>query len=134
MEANNISKDGKLAAIIAHLTFLGPVIAWFINQEEKDKFGSFYIKQSVGIFLLFLLISAILPIVPEIMFMPTLIGFYVFIFILWIYSFSGAVSNEYRSEEHTSELQSRENLVCRLLLEKKNKKNNNIQDYNTIMF
>src|SRR5690606_12034924 len=28
-----------------------------------------------------------------------------------------------RSEEHTSELQSRENLVCRLLLEKKNKSN-----------
>src|SRR5690606_39443575 len=26
----------------------------------------------------------------------------------------------YRSEEHTSELQSRENIVCRLLLEKKN--------------
>src|SRR5690606_41975540 len=31
-----------------------------------------------------------------------------------------------RSEEHTSELQSRENLVCRLLLEKK--KNNNTLD------
>src|SRR5690606_2931293 len=29
------------------------------------------------------------------------------------------VSEEIRSEEHTSELQSRENLVCRLLLEKK---------------
>src|SRR5690606_40912904 len=29
-----------------------------------------------------------------------------------------------QSEEHTSELQSRENLVCRLLLEKKKKKNN----------
>src|SRR5690606_40280209 len=29
---------------------------------------------------------------------------------------------EARSEEHTSELQSRENLVCRLLLEKKKKK------------
>src|SRR5690625_5517811 len=28
-----------------------------------------------------------------------------------------------RSEEHTSELQSRGHLVCRLLLEKKNKKN-----------
>src|SRR2546430_13265802 len=28
-----------------------------------------------------------------------------------------------RSEEHTSELQSQSNLVCRLLLEKKNKKN-----------
>src|SRR5436309_12729788 len=31
-----------------------------------------------------------------------------------------------RSEEHTSELQSRENLVCRLLLEKKKKKNGEV--------
>src|SRR5690349_22704399 len=30
--------------------------------------------------------------------------------------------NKYRSEEHTSELQSRRDLVCRLLLEKKKKK------------
>src|SRR2546430_17645175 len=30
-----------------------------------------------------------------------------------------------RSEEHTSELQSQSNLVCRLLLEKKKKKTNN---------
>src|SRR5690606_40248380 len=35
-------------------------------------------------------------------------------------SISGVI-NKPRSEEHTSELQSRENLVCRLLLEKKNK-------------
>src|SRR4051812_49732859 len=32
----------------------------------------------------------------------------------------GAYSQSYRSEEHTSELQSHVNLVCRLLLEKKN--------------
>src|SRR5690606_40559788 len=37
-----------------------------------------------------------------------------------------------RSEEHTSELQSRENLVCRLLLEKKNntQKRNCEEEYN----
>src|SRR5436309_5441482 len=34
----------------------------------------------------------------------------------------GEISLNLRSEEHTSELQSRENLVCRLLLEKKKKK------------
>src|SRR2546430_12648030 len=33
-------------------------------------------------------------------------------------------ANEARSEEHTSELQSQSNLVCRLLLEKKKKKSN----------
>src|SRR5436309_4218677 len=32
----------------------------------------------------------------------------------------------FRSEEHTSELQSRENLVCRLLLEKKKQKANTV--------
>src|SRR5690349_22714321 len=35
------------------------------------------------------------------------------------------VFDEDRSEEHTSELQSRRDLVCRLLLEKKKKKNHN---------
>src|SRR2546430_4156820 len=37
-------------------------------------------------------------------------------------SMVGWVIVEYRSEEHTSELQSQSNLVCRLLLEKKKKK------------
>src|SRR5437016_9362964 len=36
-------------------------------------------------------------------------------------------SSAWRSEEHTSELQSLTNLVCRLLLEKKNKTNNKTQ-------
>src|SRR5206468_9909853 len=39
---------------------------------------------------------------------------------------------ERRSEEHTSELQSRSDLVCRLLLEKK-KKNKQINKYDTII-
>src|SRR3712207_7989864 len=34
----------------------------------------------------------------------------------------GGFVNHHRSEEHTSELQSRQYLVCRLLLEKKKKK------------
>src|SRR2546427_6083566 len=36
---------------------------------------------------------------------------------------------EMRSEEHTSELQSQSNLVCRLLLEKKKKKKKNKEVY-----
>src|SRR5690606_40310107 len=45
---------------------------------------------------------------------------------LWTVAVATFKSETYRflrrSEEHTSELQSRENLVCRLLLEKKKKK------------
>src|SRR5437870_6523032 len=39
----------------------------------------------------------------------------------WICDFSSRHSTTARSEEHTSELQSRGHLVCRLLLEKKKK-------------
>src|SRR5690606_41675259 len=48
---------------------------------------------------------------------------------LWVDNFISPPfeSSVVRSEEHTSELQSRENLVCRLLLEKKkNKHSNNV--------
>src|SRR5438132_9197005 len=36
----------------------------------------------------------------------------------------GSPDSDYRSEEHTSELQSHSDLVCRLLLEKKKENNN----------
>src|SRR3712207_8094743 len=39
-----------------------------------------------------------------------------------------AHKHPFRSEEHTSELQSRQYLVCRLLLEKKKKDNHNINN------
>src|SRR5438093_3312489 len=42
-----------------------------------------------------------------------------------------AVPRKVRSEEHTSELQSLTNLVCRLLLEKKKKKKKNITKIST---
>src|SRR3954449_4145570 len=38
-----------------------------------------------------------------------------------------ATGNRWRSEEHTSELQSHSHLVCRLLLEKKKKTNKGLQ-------
>src|SRR5690606_17866597 len=39
---------------------------------------------------------------------------------------------EVRSEEHTSELQSREKLVCRLLLEKKNSRDDTLSQFNCL--
>src|SRR5690348_18097635 len=46
----------------------------------------------------------------------------------WKSNFFESISDEARSEEHTSELQSPVHLVCRLLLEKKKK---TITTYNT---
>src|SRR5688572_31600318 len=43
------------------------------------------------------------------------------------------VPSDARSEEHTSELQSQSNLVCRLLLEKKKKTNKKLNTYNQLI-
>src|SRR3712207_7442045 len=42
------------------------------------------------------------------------------------------IDADHRSEEHTSELQSRQYLVCRLLLEKKNPKREDIATYSVL--
>src|SRR5690554_7767894 len=59
-------------------------------------------------------------------FVPIVIGVAILTFIVWMslggdLAFSHGLTTA-RSEEHTSELQSRPHLVCRLLLEKKNTK------------
>lgn len=90
---NKISKDGKIAAVAAHITFIGPVIAYFINMDEKNEFGNFYIRQSIGILAIFFVIGALVAAVPSPM---AAYGFYLFVTILWLYSFSGALSNQYR--------------------------------------
>src|SRR5690606_40643860 len=51
----------------------------------------------------------------------TAIVLYLGLFLMALLYLPGMIATDHqtRSEEHTSELQSRENLVCRLLLEKK---------------
>src|SRR3712207_8707928 len=44
------------------------------------------------------------------------------------------LADRFRSEEHTSELQSRQYLVCRLLLEKKNTRRNTIHPSLSFVF
>src|SRR5690349_22088973 len=50
-----------------------------------------------------------------------------------VYGGSGVGEIGTRSEEHTSELQSRRDLVCRLLLEKKKKKKTTKDNYSNLI-
>jgi len=43
--------DGKTKAIVAHITWVGWLIALIINSNEKDEITSFYLRQTLGIFL-----------------------------------------------------------------------------------
>ena len=87
---NNI-EQGKQTAIVSYLTFIGTVIAIFMNNENKNTFASFHIRQSLGIFISWFALGYFVSYFDN---WGVSSGFYLFIFILWIYGFVGAIQGE----------------------------------------
>jgi len=77
--------DGKTKAIVAHITWIGWLIALIVNSSQKDEITSFYIRQLLGIYLFGLVIT----------FIPVINIFgWILVFVLWILSLIGAVNGE----------------------------------------
>lgn len=55
-DAKEALSDGKNIGIIAHITFIGWIIALVMNSSNKTEFGSFYIRQMLGLVLLLFLV------------------------------------------------------------------------------
>ncbi len=85
------AKDGKAAAIIAYLTIIGTIIAYFMNNDTKNPFTSFHIRQGLGIHITFYLLGVLVS-----MFDSWLITapFYIFIIVLLGYGLIAAVQGE----------------------------------------
>lgn len=77
--------DGKTKAIIAHIYWVGWVIALILNSNEKDEITSFYIRQLLGLFL-FSLAIALIPVVNIFGWIITLV--------FWVISLVGAINGE----------------------------------------
>jgi ElaB/YqjD/DUF883 family membrane-anchored ribosome-binding protein len=58
----NNPDSGKTVAIIAHITFIGWIVAIIMNNNNKTELGSYYIRQTLGIWILTFLLS-IIPII-----------------------------------------------------------------------
>lgn len=43
---------GKKSAVIAYMTFIGLIIAYFINREDKFEFATWHIKNMFGLVLI----------------------------------------------------------------------------------
>jgi uncharacterized membrane protein len=77
--------DGKTKAIVAHITWIGWLIALIVNSSQKDEITSFYIRQLLGIYLFGLVITFI-PVI-------NIIG-WILVLVFWILSLIGAVNGE----------------------------------------
>jgi len=52
-------KEGKIIAIISYFTWIGTLIAYFMNTSKQNSFASFHIRQSIGLSLCSFIITAI---------------------------------------------------------------------------
>lgn len=50
----NSNIQGKDTAVIAHLTVIGLIIAIIMNSSNKTEFGSYHIRQALGLWLTYL--------------------------------------------------------------------------------
>ena len=94
------AKDGKAAAIIAYLTIIGTIIAYFMNNDTKNPFTSFHIRQGLGIHITFYLLGVLVS-----MFDSWLITapFYIFIIVLLGYGLIAAVQGERNEDPNLGE-------------------------------
>jgi hypothetical protein len=84
-DAKEVLSDGKNVAIIAHITFIGWIIALVMNSSNKTELGSFYIRQMLGFVIFAFLVSWI----PFLNLLALLI-----LLVAWIMSLVGALSGE----------------------------------------
>ncbi len=84
-------EEGKQAAIISYVTIIGTVIAIFMNNETKNPFASFHIRQALGINITYFALGYFIGYFDSWMVSA---AYWTFIFILWLYGFLGALNGE----------------------------------------
>ncbi|MGJ8548215.1 DUF4870 domain-containing protein [Winogradskyella wichelsiae] len=84
-DTKEVFSDGKNVAIIAHITFIGWIIAIVMNSSNKTEFGSFYIRQMLGL----CIIGAVLGWIPILGFIVLLV-----LIVAWIMSLISALGGE----------------------------------------
>ncbi len=90
---------GKSTAIIAYLTFVGLLIAYFMNRDEKHPFATWHIKNMFGLLLL-LIIAQVTQAYINLQVGEIL---WLLAFVLWIFSLLMAILGKKKAIPSISE-------------------------------
>ncbi|WP_339918254.1 hypothetical protein [Yeosuana marina] len=85
-----IVKDGKMTAIISYITIIGLIIAFVMNNDKKNAFASYHIRQSLGLGLTGLALGVI-GMVPILGWIIDFFGLFVLLY-MWIMGLVNAVN------------------------------------------
>lgn len=84
--------EGKTIAIIAYITVIGLIIAIILNNDKKNAFAAFHIRQALGVGLASLVIG-VLNIIPYIGWLAFAVGS-ILLFVMWIVGLINALNGK----------------------------------------
>ena len=88
---NYTVKEGKNLAVISYITFIGTIVAFVMNQNKQNAFASFHIRQSIGIWVVVLVVNFIQRF-SHFSWVDTTLS--ILVFILWIIGLIGAIRGQ----------------------------------------
>ncbi len=86
-----IIKEGKNIALVSYIWIFGVIIAFYLNNDKKNEFAAFHIRQSLGLWLSYMVFAYMVGYFDNIMIS---ISFWIFFGVLFVYSFITAVSGK----------------------------------------
>ena len=83
--------EGRSYALISYITIIGTIIAFFMNNDKKNDFANFHIRQALGLWLTFFALGYVVGIFDNWL---ITFAFWLFFGILFIYGFINAVAGK----------------------------------------
>ncbi len=90
MDKNTVD-EGKTLALVAYLTLIGTLIAFFMNQDKRNSFTNFHVRQALGLGLLYIAIGYIISSLDSMM---VSMSFWIFFSVLFLYGIFGAITGK----------------------------------------
>lgn len=87
-----VIQEGKTTAIVAYITIIGLIAAFVMNNEKKNLFASFHIRQMLGLTLTGLVLSMV-NIIPFFGWIVSIVGS-ILLLVLWVIGLMNAVNGK----------------------------------------
>jgi len=84
-------EEGKTLGLVAYLTLFGTLIAFFMNQDKRNPFTSFHVRQGLGLGILYITLGFLITSFDNWM---ITYSFWIFFSVLYVYGIFGAVTGK----------------------------------------
>ena len=88
----HIIEEGKTIAIIAYITIVGLLIAFIMNNNKKNAFAAYHLRQSLGLGITGLALS-IINVIPILGWIVSILGT-IFLIVVWVMGLMSALNGK----------------------------------------